>query len=77
MARNTRSRCGARSGAVLLALDAIYLEFILRLTTDQALFARGSADAAPCRIGAGVHCRGISSLQLHSRSAHAVFLLHI
>ena len=41
MAGNTQSRCGARSAAVLLALDAVYLESILRLTTDQSLFARG------------------------------------
>lgn len=43
MAGYAQSRCGARSGAVLLAFDAVYLELVLRLTTDQALFARGSA----------------------------------
>lgn len=43
MSMTTQSRCGARSGAVLLMLDAVYLELLLRLTTGQALFARGSA----------------------------------
>ena len=43
MAVNAQSRCGARSGAVLLAIDAVYLELVLRLTTDQTLFVRGSA----------------------------------
>lgn len=69
MAENTRSRCGARSGAVLLALDAIYLEFILRLTTDQSLFARGSAGGICTALAAAMLFAALCSLLKGERAA--------
>lgn len=69
MAGNTRSRCGARSGAVLLALDAVYLELVLRLTTDQALFVRGSAGGLCTALALALLFAALCSLFKGERAA--------
>ncbi len=69
MAGYAQSRCGARSGAVLLALDAVYLELVLRLTTDQALFARGSAGGICTALALAMLFAALCSLFKGERAA--------
>ena len=69
MAGNAQSRCGARSGAVLLALDAVYLELVLRLTTDQALFARGSTGGICTALALAMLFAALCSLFKGERAA--------
>lgn len=69
MAVNAQSRCGARSGAVLLAFDAVYLELVLRLTTDQTLFVRGSAGGLCTALALALLFAALCSLFKGERAA--------